>query len=120
MKTQSAKGKGRRLQQQVASDLIKKINKVGLMKNEPELTDKDVKSLGMGQSGRDIELSTYAEKKIPFDIECKNTEKASPWQWIKQAETNTEQFRIPLVVFKRNRSKTYAIIKWEDLLELIV
>jgi len=118
--TATKKAKGRKLQQQIANDLIKHINHQGLYTDEPELTELDVRSIGMGQNGRDIELSSYGELKIPFDIECKNQEKASIWQWIEQAEKNNKtNLRIPLVVFKRNRSKTYAVIEWDNLLSLL-
>jgi hypothetical protein len=70
----------------------------------------------MGESGVDIKLSPAAKRIIPYDIECKNTEKTSVWQWIAQAESNTSEGRQPLIVFKRNRSDAYAIIKLTDLL----
>jgi len=115
MNTRSSKNKGQRLQKEVVTTLR---NKYGYDKG---LTDfeGDIQANPMGNSGVDIKLSPTANKTIPFDIECKNTEKASVWQWIKQAETNTKPGRVPLVVFRRNRSKTYAIIDFERLLNLI-
>lgn len=110
MKIHSAKAKGRRLQDEVVESLYENYN---------QLRKGDIKPAIMGESGKDIKMSPSAEDQIPFDIECKNTEKASPWQWIKQAEENTKENRIPLVVFRRNRSKTYAIIEWEKLLKLV-
>ena len=44
----------------------------------------------MGESGRDIRLSPSAEKVVPFDIECKNTEKINIWSALEQAEKNTK------------------------------
>jgi hypothetical protein len=110
MKTRSAKAKGRRLQ-----DIVKKL----LMETYTELRDGDIKTAIMGESGRDIQFSPIAEDIIPFDIECKNQETASVWAWMKQAEENTKEGRIPLVIFKRNHSKIYAVIEWEKLLEIL-
>ena len=53
-----------------------------------------------------------------FSFECKNQEKLSIWDSLKQAEENSGG-HTPLLVFKRNRSKTYAVIDFEKFLELI-
>lgn len=116
MKTRSAKNKGQRLQKQVVSSLR---NKFCLDLNEETDFDGDISARQMGGSGVDIILSPHAKTLIPFDIECKNTEKTSVWNWILQAEENTKKGRIPLVVFKRNRSKTYAIIEFDKLIGLL-
>ena len=104
--TRTRKAKGRNFQNHVAERI----------KESFDFTSRDVKPAIMGETGVDIHLSEKAFKNFPFAIECKNTEKASVWQWIKQAETHGEGK--PLVVFKRNRSKAYAIISFEDLLQL--
>lgn len=41
------------------------------------------------------------------------------WGSISQAEENTKEGRIPLVVFRKNHSNTYAVIEFEKLLELL-
>jgi len=110
MKTRSAKAKGRRLQ-----DAVKKL----LMETYTSLREGDIKTAVMGESGRDIILSPAAEDEIPFDIEAKNQEKLSIWSALEQAESNQKEGRIPLLVFKRNRSKTYAVLEFEKLLELL-
>lgn len=122
MKTRSAKAKGRRLQQYVREQLLNKgwYNSDGSLPTVRwKLEAGDIKVALMGESGRDIILSPKGEECIPFDIECKNTEQTSPWAWIEQAEANTKQGRVPLVVFKRNNSKVYAIINFDDLLALL-
>ena len=40
------------------------------------------------------------------------------WQAIEQAESNCED-RAPVVVFKRNRSKTYLTIEFDSFVKLI-
>jgi hypothetical protein len=72
----------------------------------------------MGESGEDIKLSPAARKLIPYSFECKNQEKLSIWSPLEQAESNAGK-HIPLLVFKRNRSKTYAVLEFDKLLELL-
>jgi len=109
MKARSAKNKGARFQKWV---------KEQLHKYWPLLQDNDVKTAVMGETGRDIFLSPMAESEIPFDIECKNVERLNLWDSIKQAEENTGEGRIPLLIFKRNFSKAYAVLELSELLKL--
>lgn len=103
MRVSSAKAKGRRLQQKVRDFLRERYRDHGL-------EDGDIESIGMGQQGSDIVLSPAAKRLIPFDIECKNTEGFNRNSAINQSESNSTNGRIPLVVFKRNKSKIYAIM----------
>ena len=109
MKTSSRKAKGRRLQNKVR-DII--------LEEYPELQEGDVKVAIMGESGVDIHLSPFAQEKIPFAIECKNTERLNIWKALRQAEENAGD-AIPLVIFKRNHSDIYATLKLEDLINLL-
>ena len=83
------------------------------------LSKEDISPAIMGESGTDIKLSAHAKLVIPFDIECKYQERLNVWSAMSQAEINSEKDRIPLVVFRRNRSKTYAVLEFDKLLELI-
>ena len=103
MKTQSAKAKGRRLQQKVA----KLLN---------DLLGLDTKSLPMGSQGVDIIILGEDKKKFPYSIECKNQEKLNIWNAWNQAKNNTEENTKPLLVIKRNRSDTLVVMKLEDFL----
>ena len=109
MKTSSAKAKGRRLQQKVRDLLLETFT---------ELQPDDIRSTSMGVSGEDLQLSPAARKLIPFAIECKNQEKLNVWDSLKQAEENSGDYS-PVLIFKRNRSKTYAVINIEKFIELI-
>ena len=109
MKTSSKKSKGRRLQNYVRDNLLSSF---------PSLEEDDVKVAIMGESGEDIKLSPAARRKIPYSFECKNTERLQIWQAIEQAEGNAND-RVPVVVFKRNRSKTYLTIELENFIKLI-
>ena len=109
MKTSSAQAKGRRLQQKVRDLLLETFT---------ELEPDDIRSTSMGVSGEDLQLSPAARKLIPFAIECKNQEKLNVWDSLKQAEENSGDYD-PVLIFKRNRSKTYAVINIEKFIELI-
>ena len=108
MKTQSAKAKGRRLQQWVRDLLIEKLNV------HPE----DVESRSMGAGGEDLIMARAAREKFPYSVECKNQEKLNIWSSLEQAEENAGP-HIPLLVFKRNRSKTYISMEINDLIKIL-
>lgn len=107
--TSSRKAKGRRLQDHVRQAILEAF---------PELEEGDIKCAIMGESGQDIHLSPAARKKFPFSVECKNTERLNIWSAIKQAESHSDT-GTPLVVFKRNRSKTYAVLELDALLKIL-
>ena len=109
MKTRSAKNKGKRLQNDVR-DLI--------LETFTELEPDDVRSTTMGDSGEDVLLSPAARKLFPFSVECKNQEKLNIWSSLEQTETNAGK-HTPLLIFKRNRSKTYAVLQLDDLMEML-
>ena len=109
MKPRSAKNKGKRLQNKIRDLILEKFNQL-----EPD----DVRSVTMGESGEDILLSPAARKLFPFSTECKNQEKLNIWSSLEQTETNSGK-HIPIVIFKRNRSKTYVALEFEKLLELL-
>ena len=109
MKTRSAKNKGKRLQNSVRDILLETFT---------QLEQDDIKSTTMGESGEDIQLSPAARKLIPYAFECKNQEKLNIWSSLEQAETNAGP-HIPLLVFKRNRSKTYVSMEINDLIKIL-
>ena len=109
MKSRSAKNKGKRLQNSFRDLLLETFKQL-----EPD----DIKSAIMGESGEDIKLSPAARKLIPYSFECKNQEALNIWSSLEQAETNAGDYD-PVLIFKRNRSKTYAVINIEKFIELI-
>jgi hypothetical protein len=109
MKTRSAKSKGRRLQNQVKDILLEAFT---------ELEPDDIRTAIMGETGEDIKLSPAARRQIPFSFECKNQEKINIWSSLEQAEENSGDSK-PVLIFKRNRSKTYAVLEIEDFISLI-
>ena len=108
MKTQSAKAKGRRLQQWFR-DLL--IDKLGIHKE-------DIESRSMGAGGEDLIMSRSARNKFPYSIECKNQEKINIWESYKQANENSKDYE-PVVVLKRNNHKPLVLIDAESFVKLI-
>ena len=51
--------------------------------------------------------------------ECKRQEVARPWLWWEQAESETEASAMTVVPFRRNRSPWLAIVRLDDLAELL-
>ena len=109
MKTRSAKNKGKRLQNNVRDLLLETFSDL-----EPD----DIRSAIMGETGEDIKLSPAARRLIPYSFECKNQEKLNIWDSLQQAEENSGVYD-PVLIFKRNRSKTYAVVNIEKFIELI-
>jgi hypothetical protein len=110
MKTQSCKAKGRRLQQQVASDLLHRF---------PQLAYDDIRSTSMGAPGEDILLSPAARRCIPFSFEVKNHERLNVWSAIEQATANTPVGALPAVVFKKNHMSAYIALPWTCFLDML-
>jgi hypothetical protein len=110
MKPRSAKAKGRRFQTEVR-DLI--------LESFPILEPDDVKGAIMGESGEDVKLSPAARKLFPYAVECKNTEKLNIWSALEQSAANAKNAAVPLVFFKRNRSKSYVAMEAEHFFELL-
>jgi len=110
MKARSAKNKGRKLQNMVRDRLRSVFSET--------LETNDIESQVMGMSGEDIVLSPAAKKAIRYSFECKNQERLNLWKSLEQAESNCED-RQPVLVFKRNRTKTYIVIEFEHFIELI-
>jgi|TARA_R100000995_G_scaffold82901_1_gene57601 hypothetical protein len=109
MKPRSAKNKGKRLQNKVRDLILEKFQ---------QLEEDDVRSTTMGDSGEDVLLSPAARKLFPFSVECKNQEKLNIWSALEQTENNSNN-HVPLLIFKRNRTKTYAVLEFDKLLELL-
>ena len=109
MSAKSAKAKGRRLQN-LTRDLLREAFS--------SLEEDDIKSQTMGMPGEDIVLSPAARKIIKYSFECKNKERLDLWKSLEQAEENSQD-RNPVLVIKRNRSKTYAVIEIDHFIDLI-
>jgi|TARA_R110002020_G_scaffold192358_2_gene392519 hypothetical protein len=107
MKTQSAKAKGRRLQQWFRDLLIEEL------KVHPE----DIESRSMGAGGEDLIMARAARHVFPYSIECKNQESVNIWKSYEQAEQNSGGYE-PIVVLKRNNTKPLVLVDAEYFVRL--
>ena len=108
MKTQSAKAKGRRLQQWFRDLLIEKL----------EVHPEDIESRSMGAGGEDLIMARAARAKFPYSIECKNQESVNVWKSYEQAVENSGNYE-PIVIIKRNKSKPFVLIDAEHFVSLL-
>lgn len=111
MRPQSAKAKGRKLQQRVAREILARIA-------HESLTERDVVSTSMGAGGEDIKLSSAAFHFFPYSVECKNCERLNFWAAIEQCASNSPPTATPLVVAKRNNQEPVAVVPWQHFLDL--
>lgn len=109
MKTQSAKAKGRKLQQFVR-DLI--------LETWTDLEPDDVRSTSMGAGGEDVQLSPAARRVFPYSVECKSVERLNVWAAYEQSEANCGDYE-PILVMKKNRKKPLVVIDAEAFIELV-
>ncbi len=107
MKTQSAKAKGRRLQQWFRDLLIEKL----------DIHPEDIESRSMGAGGEDLIMARAAREKFPYSVECKNQEKINLWESYNQARQNSKNHE-PVVILKRNNSKPLILVDAEYFVKL--
>ena len=108
MKTQSAKAKGRRLQQWFRDLLIEEL----------EIHPEDIESRSMGAGGEDLIMARAAREKFPFSIECKNQESLNVWRAWEQASENSGKYD-PILVIKKNNVKPLVVVDAEYFVNLI-
>ena len=109
MKPQSAKAKGRKLQQWVRDQILQRF---------PTLSIDDVRSTSMGAGGEDVQLSSAARLLVNYTIECKNRKAIAVYKDYEQAKTHG--LVEPLVVLKQNLSKPLALVDAEHFFDLVV
>jgi hypothetical protein len=107
MKVQSAKSKGRRLQQWMRDKLIE------MLDVHPE----DIESRSMGAGGEDLIMARAARKLFPHSIECKNVEKLNVWNAYEQAQANSGDYE-PVLVMKKNGKKPLVVVDAEYYIQL--
>ena len=108
MRPQSAKAKGRRLQQEFRKLLIEKLG----------IHPEDIESRSMGAGGEDLIMARAARHHFPYSIECKNVEKLNVWEAYEQAKSNCNDYE-PLVVMKKNQKKPLVVIDADYFISLV-
>lgn len=109
MRAKSAKAKGRRLQDQVAEDIVQQLG----------FPEEAVRGAIMGESGCDIKIAYNLRKEFPYSIECKNRERLNIWEAILQTIENRVQGTVPILVIKKNRREAWAALPWSDFLIMV-
>jgi len=107
MRPQSAKAKGRRLQQWVRDKLVESL----------DIHPEDIESRSMGAGGEDLIMARAAREKFPHSIECKNVEKLNIWDSYEQATANSGDYE-PIVVIKKNGKKPLVVVDAEYFISL--
>lgn len=111
MTPQSAKAKGRKLQQYVRDKILEYF---------PKFAKEDVRSTGMGQQGADIQLSKFAQDALGIAVECKSYERIHVYQWYWQAVDHAKQNNLePVVVVKQNNAKPLALMDLDYFMQLL-
>lgn len=108
MTPQSAKQKGRKLQQWVRDTLLAIF---------PKLEKDDVRSTAMGQGGEDVQLSPAARRKVPYQIECKNKATSQVHTYYAQAQEHGDYE--PLVIVKKDHDIPLAVVSAEHFFKLL-
>lgn len=110
MRPQSAKAKGRRLQQETRDRVLATF---------PSLEPDDVRSTSMGASGSDLLLSPAARRLFPFSVECKCVESLNIWKALAQAAKGATTGTTPIVVFRRNHTPAHVALPFDVFLDLL-
>ena len=107
MKPQSAKAKGRKLQQWVRDQIIEQL----------EVHPEDIESRSMGAGGEDLIMARAARERFPFSVECKNVEKLNVWDAYEQAKSNSKDHE-PIVIMKKNQKKPLVVVDADFFISL--
>ena len=113
--TQSAKAKGRRLQQYACE----KISELTGYEWGSSGDDKPIESRPMGQSGTDVRMESHVRKLFPYSVECKFQESWSVPAWIEQARTNQTEGTDWLLIMKHSQKSPVVVIDAEKFFEIL-
>ena len=108
MKTQSAKAKGRRLQQWFRDLLIEKL----------DVHPEDIESRSMGAGGEDLLFSPAARRCFPYSVECKNNKSNALYKVMDQAISNCPKGATPLAIIKADHKKPLAVVDADHFFKL--
>lgn len=78
-----------------------------------------IASREMGQAGTDVRLLGEAQERFPYSVECKNQERWSVLDWVKQARQNQKEGTAWLLVMKKNRIEPVIVIDANHFFDLL-
>jgi hypothetical protein len=67
----------------------------------------------------DVDHAGHIHAKPALHQEVKRQERLQLWQWLEQAEHETEPGAVAVVTFRRNRSQWYSCLRTVDLAEML-
>jgi len=108
MKIQSAKNKGRMLQNHVRQRILETFS---------TLHPDDVRSTSMGKGGEDVQLSYAARLLFPYTVECKSRKAIAIYKDYDQASGHNPAWE-PLLVIKQNGRAPLAVVQLDHFMEL--
>ena len=108
MKPQSAKAKGRLLQQWVRDLLVESL----------DIHPEDIESRSMGAGGEDLIMSRAARQSFPYSVECKNQEKLNIWAAWEQCKGNAQMYQ-PLCLIKKNGTTPLVVLEADVFLDYV-
>lgn len=101
------KAKGRRLERFVADKYVE----AGLYPV--------ARPMPMSGSLKEMPGDVWVDGYNPFVEECKNSERATIWEWITQTVNQAAELgKKPVLHFSRNNSPVYTVIRFEDFVEM--
>ena len=115
IRPQSAKAKGRQLQQWACQ----KISELTGFEWGSPGNDKPIESRPMGQSGTDVRMESQVRALFPYSVECKFQETWSIPAWIEQAKENQVEETDWLLICKRSRKPPVVVMDAEKFFEIL-
>jgi len=103
MKPQSAKAKGKRLENKVAALWRHKIKDFAI----------STPGSGSGQNFKEDVYNRY------YSIECKNQEKVQLWKWWDQARSHPANAKPPVLMISGNYRPILAVMDIDEFLNLV-
>jgi len=105
----SRKSKGRAFQDEIRAELISALG----------VSENDIVSTPASVNGCDLKLAESVRARFPFAIEAKRQERLNVWEALRQCEENAAREGLkPLLVFRRNRSDPYVVLRLADFLAM--
>lgn len=111
MNIRSAKAKGARLCKELRDALLATF--------PDKLVVGDIAVTSASVPGPDLYLSPRARDLLNMQFECKNQEKLNINAALLQAQGHCRGGEIPVLVFRRNRAGTYAVLPLDAFLNLL-
>lgn len=110
IKPASAKAKGRRFQQWIRTELIKKFG----------LSQTDIQSQPMGSQGEDIVLGDQSRAKFPYSVEAKHRQSYKElYKAYDQASDNCPPGAEPIFIVRTDRRDALVVVDFQHFIDMV-